>query len=256
MSRPRLQIAMPIGGTGKQFSDHGYTFPKPLVEIHGKPMIEVVAENLKPDEDHEFIFGVRKEHIQRYAMSDMLELISPGCHVVEMHNDTAGALCSVLLAIDHLNPDAELLIVNSDQVVDVRMSDFLLKARAEQWDGYIMTFPSTHPKWSFAREEQNQVVAVAEKRPISNNATSGIYYFRSSRLFLEAAEKMILKNATVQGEFYVCPVFNELILMGHRIGLFKIQTEQMHSLGTPEDVQRYTRLRPPLPSPNYGYAAA
>ena len=171
MNRPRLQIAMPIGGTGKQFLEHGYTFPKPLVEIHGKPMIEVVAENLKPREDHEFIFGVRKEHIQRYAIADMLALIAPGCRVVEMRNDTAGAVCSVLLAIDHLDSDAELLIVNSDQVVDVQMDDFLARARAGNWDGYIMTFPSTHPKWSFAREEDSQVVAVAEKRPISNNAT-------------------------------------------------------------------------------------
>jgi NDP-sugar pyrophosphorylase family protein len=255
MNRPRLQITMPIGGSGKGFADHGYTFPKPLVEVNDKPMIEVVINNLMPTEDHEFVFCVRKEHIQRYAMTDMLQLISPGCRVVQMEGDTGGALCSVLLAIDCLDRDAELLIVNSDQVVDARIDDFLSRARAGNWDGYIMTFPSTHPKWSFAKEEEGQVVAVAEKRPISNNATSGLYYFKSAGLFLEAAEKTILKNATVQGEFYVCPVYNEMILMGRRIGLYKIEADQMHSLGTPEDVQRYARLRQPGVATSYGYAA-
>jgi dTDP-glucose pyrophosphorylase len=156
-----------------------------------------------------------------------------------MHNPTSGALCSVLLAMEYLQHDEELLVANADQYVDVSIDEFLTAARGGTWDGYLMTFPAAHPKWSYAKVEGDQVVAVAEKRPISRNATVGLYYFRSSRDFLAAAERMLLKKATVGGEFYVAPLYNELILMGKRVGIYPITREQMHSLGTPEDVEDF-----------------
>lgn len=234
-----LHIIVPIGGEGKHFIERGYTFPKPLVEIAGKPMIEVVIQNLAPSEPHKFIFICRQEHIARYALGDVLNLIAPGSSVVKMHNTTAGALCSVLLGMEFLQHDEELLVANADQYVDVPMDEFLASARSNAWDGNIMTFPSTHPKWSYVQVEQDEVVAVAEKRPISRNATVGLYYFRRSLDFIKAAERMLLKNATVGGEFYLAPVYNELILMGQRIGVFPIRHEQMHSLGTPENVDAF-----------------
>ena len=235
-----LDIVVPMGGEGRQFAERGSTFPKPLVEIHGRPMIEVVQQNLAPSAAHRFIFICRAEHLHRYALGDVLRLIAPGCAIVPMHEPTAGALCSVLLAANHLDPEGELVVANADQVIDVSMDEFLAFARRPGTDGCIVTFPSTHPKWSYARVDENgDVVMVAEKRPISRQATSGIYYFRSAAEFLEGAERMILKNASLAGEFYVCPVYNEFILDGRRVSTFPLQREQMHSLGTPEDLDRF-----------------
>ena len=234
-----LRIVVPLGGEGKSFIDHGYPFPKPLIEIKGRPMIEVVIHNLQPSEPHEFIFICRQEHINKYALEDVLKLISPTCQVVAMPYSTAGALCSVLLAMEYFTDNSELLIANGDQYIDVPVDDFLKEARQENVDGCIMTFPSTHPKWSFAKVEGGEVVAVAEKKPISNQATVGLYYFRHSKDFLAGAERMILKNATLGGQFYVCPVYNELILAGKRITNFAISRQEMHSLGTPDDLETF-----------------
>lgn len=237
-----LNIVVPMGGEGKKFAERGYTFPKPLVEILGRPMIEVVVQNLTPTEPHRFLFVCRREHLQKYALGDVLRLVAPGCEIVPMHGPTAGALCSVLLAMEYLVPDAELLVANADQFIEASMDDFLKCCRQPGTDGCIMTFPSTHPKWSYVRlDERGEVVAVAEKRPISHYATVGIYYFAHSSDFLSAADRMILKSTTTSGEFYVCPVYNELILEGKSIKVFPLIREQMHSLGTPEDVETFMK---------------
>jgi NDP-sugar pyrophosphorylase family protein len=234
-----IRIVVPMGGEGRQFAERGYTFPKPLVEITGQPLIELVVRNLTPGEPHQFVFICRHEHVQSYALGDVLRLIAPDCRIVTMARPTAGALCSVLLGIEHLQHDDELLVANADQVVDVSVDAFLGAARAAQWDGGLMTFPNTHPRWSYARTEGDEVVAVAEKQPISRHATAGIYYFRRGSDFVQAAERMLCKNAAVGGEFYVAPVYNEFILMGRRVGHFPIEAAEMHGLGTPEEVERF-----------------
>jgi dTDP-glucose pyrophosphorylase len=237
-----LKIVVPMAGEGRRFAEKGHTFPKPLVEIDGRPMIEVVVRNLTPGEPHQFIFVCRREHVQRFALDDVLRLIAPGCSVTVMHEATAGALCSVLLAMEQLSDASELLVANSDQYIEGGIDAFLATARRAKSDGCIMTFPSTHPKWSYAKLIGDEVVAVAEKRPISASATTGLYYFRKCREFLEAAEQMILKNASKDGEFFVSPVYNELILGGKRITVHPVRREQMHSLGTPEDVEAFAAL--------------
>jgi dTDP-glucose pyrophosphorylase len=237
-----LKIVVPMAGEGKRFAEFGHTFPKPLVEIDGKPMIEAVVSNLTPTTPHQFIFVCRREHVLRFALKEVLQLVAPGCQVVVMHDATAGALCSVLLAMEYLNDESELLIANGDQIVDASIDDFLVTARAPESDGCIMTFPSTHPKWSFVKVMNGEVMTVAEKRPISDTATVGLYYFRRSREFLAGAERSLLKNAAVNGEFYVSPVYNEMVLMGKRITTHGIGRDQMHSLGTPEDVKAFNDM--------------
>ncbi len=234
-----IHIVVPMGGEGRQFADRGYTFPKPLVEVAGQPLIEIVARNLTPSCAHRFVFVCKQEHIQKFALGDVLELVAPGCRIVTMAKPTAGALCSVLLGMEHLEHEDELLIANADQWIDSPIDAFLSAARSSGWDGAIMTFPNTHPRWSYVRTENDLAVAVAEKQPISRNATAGLYYFRRGVDFVRGAERMLFKNASFSGEFYVAPVYNELVLAGKRVGIFPIAASQMHGLGTPEEVERF-----------------
>jgi dTDP-glucose pyrophosphorylase len=105
-------------------------------------------------------------------------------------------------------------------------------------DGGIVTFTSIHPKWSYAKvDESGLVTEVAEKNPISNNATVGYYFWKNGSDFVKYAESMINKNKRVNNEFYVCPVFNEAIADGKKISSFDI--EKMWGLGTPEDLNYF-----------------
>ncbi|MFH1470371.1 MAG: glycosyltransferase family 2 protein [Candidatus Micrarchaeota archaeon] len=237
-----LNILVPMAGKGSRFAQAGYTFPKPLIEVRGKPMIQVVIEDIRPSSEHRFIFICQKEHVEKYGVKELLQLISPGCIVIAIDKVTEGAACTALLASDHIANEDELLIANSDQYVQMDINSMLEFARKEKLDGAILTFPATHPKWSFVKtDEKGYVVEVAEKKPISNEATVGIYYYKTGNIFVNAAKSMIRKNIRVNNEFYVCPAYNEMILEGLKIKPFRIKAEHMHGLGTPEDLEKFVK---------------
>jgi HAD superfamily hydrolase (TIGR01509 family) len=232
----KLNIVIPMAGNGSRFVDAGYTFPKPLIEIHNKPMIQKIVENLGIDAKYTFI--VQKKHYEQYALKYLLEMISPGCSIIQVDEVTEGAACTVLLAKEIINNKDPLLLANSDQFIEWDNYDFFYTCQNSSFDGAILTFESVHPKWSFAKiNDSNFVTEVAEKKPISNIATVGIYYWSKGSDFVKYAEQMINKNIRVNNEFYVCPVFNEAILDGKKFITYNI--EKMWGLGTPEDLQLF-----------------
>jgi NDP-sugar pyrophosphorylase family protein len=231
-----------MGGKATRFQERGYTFPKPLIEIGNRSMIEVVLENLAPPAPHQYTFICRKEHLSQFYLGDMLRLLAPECRILPLESETAGALCSVLLAIDELNLDEELLIANGDQFINGGLDLFYKACRQPGIDGCILTFTATHPRWSFVKTDTaGLVTATAEKKPISKQATVGLYYFRRARDLIEGAEKLIVKGLTTSGQFFVCPVYNELILAGKKVMTHHLPDGAMHSLGTPEDVELFLK---------------
>jgi dTDP-glucose pyrophosphorylase len=232
----KMNVLIPMAGAGSRFAAAGYTFPKPLIEVNGKPMIQVVAENLNVDAH--FIYIVQKEHYDKYNLKQLLNLISPGCDIVQVNSLTEGAACTTLLAKELINNDEPLLMANSDQYVEWNSNECLYAFTADGVDGGIVTFRATHPKWSFAKlGDDGFVTEVAEKNPISNIATVGIYYWKKGSDYVKYAEQMIEKNIRTNGEFYVCPVFNEAIGDGKKIRVKDIP--KMWGIGTPEDLNYF-----------------
>ena len=232
----KLNILIPMAGAGSRFEAAGYTFPKPLIEVRKKPMIQVVIENLNIDAN--YIYVVQKSHREKYNLDTLLNLLTPGCKVVEVDGITEGAACTALLAKEHINNNNPLFFANSDQFVEWDSNEFMYKMQETDADGGIVTFNATHPKWSFAKvDEQGLVTEVAEKNPISDIATVGYYYWKHGSDFIRYAEQMIEKDIRVNNEFYVCPVFNQAIKAGLQIRTFN--TEGMWGLGTPEDLNYF-----------------
>jgi NDP-sugar pyrophosphorylase family protein len=240
-----LHVIIPLGGRATRFHEKGYTFPKPLIEIGTRSMIELVLENIAPPAPARFTFICRKEHLTQFYLGDMLRLIAPGCQIIPLEQDTAGALCSVLLAIDDLPAEEEVLVANGDQIISESLAPFYEKCREPETDGCILTFTATHPRWSFAKTDATgRVIGVAEKRPISKQATAGLYYFRRAADLVAGAERMMVKGLTTGGQFFVAPVYNELILDGKRITTHHLPEGAMQSLGTPEDLEMFLKFSP------------
>ena len=228
-----MTVLIPMAGAGSRFEKAGYTFPKPLIEVEGKPMIQVVVDNLNlKHEKHVYI--VQKEHYDRYALNYLLPLITPNCEIVQVENVTQGAACTTLLAKEYIDNDEPLIIANSDQIVEWGMGI----PQAREFDAVIYTFEATHPKWSFAKVgEEGFVEEVAEKKPISTTATVGVYHWQKGSDYVKYAEQMIAKDIRSNGEFYVCPVFNEAIKDGKKI--ITVGVNKMWGIGTPEDLKVY-----------------
>jgi len=232
----KLNVLIPMAGAGSRFEQVGYTFPKPLIDVRNKPMIQVVVDNLNIDAN--YIYIVQKKHREQYNLDTLLNLITPECKIVEVDGITEGAACTALLAKKYINNDASLFFANSDQFVEWDSNEFMYKMQETNADGGIVTFEATHPKWSFAKIDENGLVTeVAEKKPISNIATVGYYYWKHGSDFVKYAEQMINKNIRVNNEFYVCPVFNQAIEDKKQIRTFNV--EEMWGLGTPEDLKYY-----------------
>jgi len=234
----KLRILIPMAGAGSRFAERGYVFPKPLIEINKKPMIQVVVENLNIE--CEYIFLVQKEHIENFNIDKMLSLIVPNCKIVTLEGLTEGAACTTLLAKELINDEKPLLIANSDQFIIWDPNEVMYSFINKDVDGGILTFDSNHPKWSYAKtNEYGYVVEVAEKNPISNNATVGIYYWKKGSDYVKFAEEMIEKDIRVNNEFYVCPVYNQAIQDGKKIIIENI--DSMWGIGTPEDLEVFLK---------------
>jgi beta-phosphoglucomutase-like phosphatase (HAD superfamily)/dTDP-glucose pyrophosphorylase len=232
----KLNVLIPMAGAGSRFAAAGYTFPKPLIEVHGKPMIQVVVENLNIEAN--FIYIVQKEHYEKYNLKYLLSLITPNCKIVQVEGMTEGAASTTLLAKQYIDNDNHLVIANSDQYIEWNSNEVMYAFGADKIDGGILTFHNTHPKWSYARLDDNGFVAeVAEKKVISENATVGVYYWNKGSDYVKFAEQMIKKNIRVNNEFYVAPVFNEAIADGKKIRVKEIR--KMWGIGTPEDLNYF-----------------
>jgi len=236
-----MNILIPMAGEGSRFKKEGYTFPKPLIDVNGKPMIQRVVENL--DFDANYIFLVRKEHLENFQLKSLLDIVTNNrSTVIEVDSLTEGAACTTLIASEFIDNDEDLLIANSDQIIEYSRENFNTLKRLTSVDGIVFTFRAIHPKWSFIKvNSRGMGTRVAEKDPISDIATCGIYYYRKGSDYVKYALQMIEKNKRVNNEFYVCPVYNELIQDGK--SLIPFYVDKMHGLGTPEDLNLYLKIK-------------
>lgn len=236
-----MKILIPMAGEGSRFAKEGYQFPKPLIDVNGKPMIQQVVENL--NFDAEYIFLVRKQHIEKYdgLVETLKQITNNNSKIVVVDSLTEGAACTALLAKKYINNNDDLLIANSDQIIEYEKQNFLLLKHLTNVDSIVFTFNAVHPKWSFVKVNSDGFVTeVAEKKPISNIATCGIYWYRKGTDFVKYSEQMIQNNIRVNNEFYIAPVYNELI--NDNKTLIPFYVHKMHGIGTPEDLSCFLSL--------------
>ena len=215
---------MPMAGMGSRFEEK----IKPLIDVNGVPMFVNSERCLKMEFD-EYIFITRIEH----NLTETIHQYYPNAHVIEIDYTTEGTACSVKLAQEHFKDGSSILISNCDQHIE--------------WSGTIPTEcdvavavfhdPEKNPKWSFAELDDERVIRVAEKDPISHWATVGVYYWKDGRDYISAADAMIAADDRVNNEFYTCPVINYSILEGKHVQSFEV--DSMQGTGTPEDLAQY-----------------
>jgi len=239
-----LNIVIPMAGRGSRFSTAGYTLPKPLIDVNGKPMIEVVIDNLKPNCNHRFIFICQNEHLKQYDLLNIFKRSCDNFEIIGIDGITEGAAITVLKArtlIDNKNP---LMIANSDQWIDSDINDYLNDIDNRKLDASMLTMKANDPKWSYAKVDKfGRVSEVVEKVVISDEATVGIYNFNSGSHFCKYADQMIENNIKSNNEFYVAPVYTYMAKDNLNIGVYNIGEDRkgMYGLGIPEDLDFFLK---------------
>ncbi len=239
-----MNLIVLMAGSSELFVETGEKYPKALIEIDGEPIIKHVVRNIQAliDMSDKVVFIVNEDESQKYYLKDIINLLVPDSCVMEVKGKTSGAACTALLAVEHINDSEPLLIVNGDQIIDVDYRHVMDEFNGADADGGILIFESVHPRWSYVKIKNEKVVEAAEKKPISKNATAGFYFFKYASEFIRYTKQVIIKDANLDGNFYICPVYNEMILGHGYIKVVKIEAKQYHSLMSPDMVLNYKKF--------------
>ena len=232
-----INVLLPAMGASTFYKDS--FFPKQLYEIAGKTMIELVVENYKDLDPKQYVFVFSEEDCLKFHLDASAKILSPASQVIKLRNQTAGALCTCLMAIEYIDDDMPLIIANADQIILADYRDVVKHFDDNNDDAGVITFPSIHPRWSYACKKGDEVIEVAEKRPLSKNAIAGFYYFKKGSDFIKAAQRAILKKNSLEGKYYISSSINEMILDDKKIGFYDIENEQYRSFYSPAKVKEY-----------------
>jgi dTDP-glucose pyrophosphorylase len=232
-----MKILIPMAGAGSRFITAKYKDSKPLIDVNGLPMIIRIIDNLPISDD--YIFIIRQNIPDLLRLKNLLKSLKPHSNIIEVDKLTQGAAETCLLAKEFID-DEPLLIANCDQIQNWDTNHFIqtISETLPHIDGTIITFKSTSAANSYVLLDDNKmVIRCAEKEVISNDATTGVYYWTKGSNFVKYAQQMIYKNIRTNNEFYVCPVYNEIIQNGGKITVYPIQ--QHWPIGTPKDLKGY-----------------
>lgn len=250
-----IQLVLPMAGLGSRFAQAGYTVPKPLLDIHGVPMFELVIANLVTPAIGRLVLIIPSAWGLAERMQALEAVLKIEVTVVEVSDLTDGPAGSVERAEKYLNPDSPVVTANSDQYLDADLSGFYNSVCDPMNAGVILAMEDSDPKWSYARLDENgQLVEVREKVVISNLATVGVYGFKSASIMFDAFRKMRNDGGSVNGEYYVAPAYN--YLLGEDCGAIVVTNlgpvgSVMHGLGIPADYEHFRSSELSLEAANH-----
>lgn len=239
-----INILIPLAGSNQFFNESEYPYPKPLIEINNKTMIEHVINNFDSiKKQKQFIFIVNSEDCRKFHLDNVLNLLTNNtCKIIKIDNETKGAACSAMMAIEYINNDTPLIIANADQLFDDNLDDVL--SDFKDYDGGVVSFESIHPRWSYVRvDDENNILETAEKRPLSKHAIAGLFYFTNGKDFISSSMNMIKKDANVNGLYYISPTLNEMVLENKKLTIKIINNNKYHTFYTPKKIEEYERLK-------------
>lgn len=231
-----MNLIIPLAGMGSRFVEKGMLTPKYLIYASGKRIIEWVLDSINLEEYDQIILILLQEHCISYGADKVVKSINPKIQTVIIPDITEGTTCTVL--------EAENSIINTNLPVVIHTSDVwfspYLNAKHEfsydgETDAYLLTFLANNPSYSYTLcDGQGFVTSVREKERISRHANIGVYSFRSFKLFKELAIDAIKNKEKVKNEYYIAPLFNQLI---SKRGIAKaVEKSIVHVMGTPDEL--------------------
>lgn len=212
-NKDKINIVIPMAWAWSRFAKAWYELPKPLIDVKWKPMFYWAVSSfdfLKHDYDLQYIFIILSEHIVNYELDKKITSVYPNSIVISLDKITRWQAETVLMVKEYIDNSNKLIIFNSDTYTVFDKDDFPIDNDNIDW--LISCFYSDSEKFSYAKLNNLWYVEeVAEKIVISNNATNWMYYFRKWSDFVNYAENMILNENLSGWEFYVWPMYNDLI---------------------------------------------
>ena len=226
---PRINIIILAAGSEQSVQNDG--FPICLTELDSIPLIQKLILSTDKLDNCKLLVCFSKNECDKYHLEDIVKLLKEQSEIIKIPNTTEGAACTALLCAGEIDNEDELLIINGNELIDIDFDKVIKEFRSRDLDAGVVVFKSIHPRYSYVKlNSEGYVIEASEKRPISELATTGFYWFKKGSHFVTAAKNMIKKDARVNNFFYICPCFNELVLENFRIGVYKIDDKNYYPL--------------------------
>lgn len=233
-----MQIIFLMGG--QNFEKNREDYPLYLTEINEKLIIENQIDYCRDLDPRKFLFCIKNEDIKNFQVDSVIRQLVPDSEIITINGQTKGAVCTALLSIEHINNDEELILLAVDDFIEVSSENIMEFFRKNKSDAGVVSFNSVHPRYSFAKLDNNNcVIEVSEKNPISKHALVSFYYFRKGVDFVESAKNVIRKDNLINGSFYLSQTLNEMILKQKKVSLYKISNEKFHPLKSEMQLAQY-----------------
>ncbi|HEG5396491.1 TPA: glycosyltransferase family 2 protein [Campylobacter coli] len=239
-----IDIVVPLAGKSSFFSEDKDGFPKPFIEICGKTMLEHFVKNYDNIREKRFVFILKQDDVRKYHLDDAINVLTGGkSKIIVLKNETEGMLCSLLMAIDDIQKENSVLVVNMDQIFEYDLNKMLFNFA--QCDAGVLSFESIHPRWAYVKCDKSNglVLESFEKKPISKNAIAGFYYFRNSDLLFDAAKNVIKKEVNYMGKYFIASTLNELILKNKRVINVTIDSSRYFTFYSHVKINEYERIK-------------
>jgi len=237
-----MQYVIPAAGEGKRFAEKGFLDPKPLIKLHGIPLIVWVIANFTFEKDDSLLIVSRSNHNISKVVKDFCHNLDLEINFLLLDNLTDGAARTVDLAAEQLLQDKPMIVANSDQYISTSISPYLQISKSGLFDGTIMTMSANSNKWSYVlTNDRDEIIRIEEKKEISTDATVGIYGWKRVSDFRRSFLESVKNIQTVNGEYYLAPTYNYLIkkeMIIKKVNIGPIN-EVVHGLGTPEDFHAF-----------------
>jgi bifunctional N-acetylglucosamine-1-phosphate-uridyltransferase/glucosamine-1-phosphate-acetyltransferase GlmU-like protein len=231
-------LILAAGQTGTESTKFDY--PPCLSEIGGLSLLEKIIDNTRLIEDAKYAFVFLKNEVDCFHLDKVAKILTTNPYVIRIPESTQGSACTALLAASQLDPDSELLIISTNELVDTDLSSVVSNFRGRKLDGGVLVFPSVHPRYSYVRvDSQGFVTEAAQQDPISKNATAGIFWFSKTKDFVAASMEAIRKNASLSNKFYIAPTFNELILKHAKVGVLDLDANKYIPLKSERQMHQF-----------------
>lgn len=244
-----MQIVIPMSGLGSRFLAAGYDLPKPLIPVHGKPMVEWVTRMFPGEDDVTFI--CREEHLESTLMRETLQRIKPNARILAIPGHKKGPVYAVAQVAQHLDPSRPVLVSYCDYYMHWDYPAFKQMVSVGPYDGAIPCYTGFHPNLvprhnlyaSCRINERHELAEIREKFSFEADKTRalhspGVYYFSSGELLRHYFDKMLEQGEALNGEYYVSLVYNLLVADGRRVAV-PANVSHFCQWGTPEDLREY-----------------
>ena len=231
-------ILLGAGRTLSEAEDNRY--PAWLAEVGASTVIERFALPLLNRPENHLIYCFLEADVHKFRLDEVISAINPNQTLISVATQTQGAACTALLAADLVDNESELMIVSLNEYIEADLVSATDDFRARDLDAGTLVFHSVHPRYSFVRlDGDRNVIESAQGRPISPAATIGAFWFRRGSDFVHGVKQMIRKHDHHAGHYFVCPVFNQLILMRRKIGVTWIEPALYHPLKTEAQIHHF-----------------